>query len=259
MNPVRLGVVLDQVSRKAGIASRLRQGLAVEIWPKVVGPEVARQTVAGPVRDRVLMVRTANPVLAHQLSLMEKEILLRFRKLLGGTVLRAVHLKIGDVPEPPAEREAAPAAPRELPPEVEDRFQALAADIPDQALAASFLRAARAWAATNIKGTAHADPEEAFTALILGDTWPTPLEIERALHQIDPERRREARAAAAERLRLKIVAQLGQGPGAPETALRLRGDLRRLALVMGHPLGRVSREFVTALLGPEAGAALCEE
>ena len=134
MNPVPLGPLLDRVTKKLGLAPRLRRELAVYLWPRVAGPEVAAQTAPGPVRDRVLIVRTANPVLAHQLTLMEREILHRYRKLLGGQSLRGIHFQIGQVETETATGPEALPAPAGLAPEREQQLAELASAVPDPAL-----------------------------------------------------------------------------------------------------------------------------
>ena len=253
MNPVPLGSLLDRVTKKLGLAARLRQELAVHLWPRVAGPEVATQTVPGPVRDRVLIVRTANPVLAHQLTLMEREILQRYRKLLGGQCLRGIHLQIGQVsPETAAKQEVSPTA-VELSPEREHQLIELAKAVPDPALAESFLRAARSWA-RRCEPTAE-ERTRIYLELVTEDTWPAPPEIAKALAAIDPGAREAVRAEARETLRRKILARLAESPRDPAAILRLRGDLRRLALITGYPAGKAARTAVAELLGPEAAAA----
>lgn len=139
--------MLDKATKRMGLAVRLRQGLAPDLWPRVVGPEIARVTQAGPVREGELIVRTDNPVLAHQLSLMSGEILARYRGLLGNRTLRRVRVQVAEIPPPRVEpRDAEPEA-AALPAAREEELRRLAGGIPDPDLAAAFLRAARAWAA----------------------------------------------------------------------------------------------------------------
>lgn len=239
------------------MASRLRQEMAVDFWPRVVGPEVAHQTVAGPVRDRVLLVRTANPVLAYQLTLMERDILLRYRGLLGGTYIRRVHPQIGEVPpaaKGPAMERPGPAS---LPPAVEEQLAELAVRIPDPDLSGAFLRSARAWALA--RAPSLEEREQEWLDLLTGETWPTAAEVSRALTAIEPARRQRTRERAAELLREKILARLKENPREPGHSLRLRGDLRRLALIGGCPLTKATREMVKDLLGQEAVSVWPEE
>ncbi len=254
MNPVPLGPLLDKVTKKLGLAPRLRRELAVYLWPRVVGPEVAAQTRAGPVRDRILLVRTANPALAHQLALMEREILHRYRKLLGGQCLRGIHLQIGQVDAEPVSGRKDPPGPASLTPARECQLAALAEAVPDPALAAAFLRAARAWARRR-ESAVPAERVQRYLGLVTGDTWPTAREIAEAWETVEPGMRETARAAALEALRRKILARLAESPRTPAAIMRLRGDLRRLALIAGCPPGKAAREVAAELLGSEAAAA----
>lgn len=251
MNPIRLERLLDRVTKEMGIAPRLRQGLAIALWPRVVGPEIARQTRAGPILNGLLMVRTANPVLAHQLALLEREILQRYRGILGGRYVRGMRVRVGEVEEgeSPSSPEVS-AHPAALPPEKEEELSAWAAGIPDPELAAAFLRAARAWArrmASNGRAGG-----EGYERLMTGDTWPTAAEIEAAWEEIEPSRREAVRARVVEELRRKILRRLRARPLDAGALLRLRGDLRRLALAQGYRPERISRQTVADLLGPEA-------
>ena len=253
MNPVPLGSLLDRVTKKLGLAPRLRQEMAVHLWPRVAGPEVAAQTVPGPVRDRVLIVRTANPVLAHQLTLMEREILQRYRKLLGGQFLRGIHLQIGQVaPKTAAGGATSPAAP-DLSPERERQLNELAKTVPDPVWRSRF-------SGRRGPGPAIAGPRRRNEP---GSTWSWLREITGRRRRRSPKPwrrsiRKHARPFApgqAKTLRRKILARLVKPPRDPESILRLRGDLRRLALVTGYPAGKAARAAVADLLGPEAAAA----
>ncbi|NLG84835.1 MAG: DUF721 domain-containing protein [Firmicutes bacterium] len=253
--PVRLGFLLDRVTTKMGIATRLRQGSAVFFWPRVVGEEIARQTSCGPVLHGLLFVKTPNPALAHQLSLMEKEILLRYRKIMGGSYLRGIRVKIGQ-PEREEGKEIPSATAltgkRPLSPEKLAKIKELAEKVPDPKLAAVFFRAALAWARRE-KGTG--EDEEEYIRLLLGETWPTAAEIRALEERIVPARREAVRAAVEEELRRKIERRLAEGPLSPIARLCLRGDLRRLALLCGRAPGGITRDLVTELLGPEAARA----
>lgn len=253
MNPIRLERLLDQVTSQMEIAPRLRQGLAIALWPRVVGPEIARQTQAGPILNGLLMVRTANPVLAHHLSFLEKEILQRYRGILGGRYLRGMRVRIGEVGEGegslPASRET-PVPEAALSPEREEELLAWAKDIPDPELAAAFLRAAKAWA--RHMASAGTPGREDYERLMTSDTWPSASEIEAAWGEIEPSLREIVRERVVEELRRKILLRLQTRPLDAGTLLLLRGDLRRLALAQGYRLERISRRTVEDLLGPEA-------
>ncbi len=255
MNPVPLSLLLDKVTRRMGMAARLRQGLAAELWPRVAGNKIAHQTAAGPIRDRVLIVTTDNPVLAHQLSMAEHQLLQGFRKILGGQVLRGIHFQVGELP-PRLEMAAEEEKRKEIPPELASRLQTLADAIPDQRLAASFLRAAKAWARINAPA---ANTGPGYQELMTGDSWPTALEVRRAWESIPTGDRDKVAQETAAALRRKILARLSDAPRSAAGLLALRGDLRRLAMVCGLPTGGRAREVATELLGPEAAALWPDE
>ncbi|MGE5598563.1 MAG: DUF721 domain-containing protein [Bacteroidota bacterium] len=231
MNPVHLGRILDDLARRGGLAPRLRAGMAVEYWPRVVGPQVAGRTEAGPVRNRVLFVRTPDPGLAHQLSLMEREILKRYARLLGGPYLSGVRPQIGEISLPAGKDPPAEDKPLEISENQARKFASLAEEIKDPEIAAAFLRAARAWAVnTGVRDAKEA--EENYLRLMTSQNWPTPGEIAAALEAVAPERRASLRETAAGLIRREISGQVGTGDGQPFDSLRFHGAIRRLALAL---------------------------
>lgn len=250
MNPVRLGALLDDTTRKMGLAVKLRQGLAVGCWEKVVGSEISAQTEAGPVRNKVMFVKTPNPVLAHQLRLMEREILQRYRQILGGQYLRGLRVQIGQIKAPTGEAEARNRVAVGITAEREKELAALAAAIPHPGLAASFLRAARAWAERTAAPPVRPD---SYVEMMLGDTWPTAAEVQASFSRIDPDAREQTRARVINALMLKIAKRVRADAGNPRHVLAVRGDLRRLALAMGYPASGLPKDLLDRLLGGETG------
>lgn len=248
MNPVRLGVLLDNLTRGNGLAPRLRLEMAAEYWPQVIGPEIARLTKAGPVRHRVLFVRTADPSLAHQLSLMEKEILARYGGLLGGRYLSGLRLQIGEVPAPASPVPAEKTKTRKIDEGLARKIAAWAREVADPVLSSAFLRAARAWAINNA-AISQAEAEEAYLRLMTGHHWPTAQEVQAALEAVTPERRTMLQARAADLIRQEIAAMNVACQKQPANPLSLRSALRRLALAGGERIEPETLRRLAAGLG----------
>lgn len=232
MKPSKIGPLLTSELRRLGLSTRLRSGMAPGLWPRVVGPEIAAQTEAGQVRDRLLMIKTPNPVLAHQIGLMQHEIMRRYRKILGGPVLRGIRVQIGQIASADRPVEPSRSRPAALSAEQEEKLAILARNIPDPALSAVFLRVARKGMLQKNAGAG--DSIQAYLELVAGDSWPTPLELQAALDRLDPDCREEAKNQAIELLRRKILAGVAGRTRDTSSNLALRGDIRRLALITGR-------------------------
>ena len=65
----------------------IRRGLkgfeAIEVWPEIVGASVAAHAWGHAIRDDTLLVSTDSPVWAHQLQLLEPQLIAKLRDRLG--------------------------------------------------------------------------------------------------------------------------------------------------------------------------------
>ncbi len=79
--PARVGEMLPEWLRRAGLTRRVDLARAVEDWPELVGPQIAAVTRADSVTpDGVLRVRVASAAWATELSLMAPRILARLNE-----------------------------------------------------------------------------------------------------------------------------------------------------------------------------------
>lgn len=89
--------IIEKLFRKNGGWSRLKGELSVYYWPRIAGPEIASKVEAIRYRNGFLYLQTENPALAHQVSLFAPDIIKRFQKVLGKSVIKGIKLKIGPV------------------------------------------------------------------------------------------------------------------------------------------------------------------
>ena len=79
--PSRLGVVLSEYLKKAGLQKRIDLAGAVESWAERVGPQIAAVTRAESVSpDGILFVRVVSSAWAGELSLQAPRILARLNE-----------------------------------------------------------------------------------------------------------------------------------------------------------------------------------
>jgi len=76
--PTSMADALASYVSRSGFATRFRQAAALEVWPRLVGPQIAAVTEPESVTpDGVLRVRVATAPWANELSLMTPGILAR--------------------------------------------------------------------------------------------------------------------------------------------------------------------------------------
>ena len=81
--PRPLSSLLDALTKALDLEKGLSAHRAAEIWAEVAGPDIAAHAWAHAVRGETLEVRTDSPVWAHQLQLLEPELVARMRSALG--------------------------------------------------------------------------------------------------------------------------------------------------------------------------------
>ena len=81
---------------------------AVEDWPAVVGPEVAKRTRAIAFRDRILFVEVSTSVWMNQLTFLKPEILSRLAEAAGPGVVQDIQFVMAGR-EGPGQRGGSPS------------------------------------------------------------------------------------------------------------------------------------------------------
>jgi hypothetical protein len=89
--------VIEGFFQRQGGWPRLKGGLAVYYWPRVAGSEITAKVAAIRFYDGFLYLQTDNAALAHQISLLNLDIVKKYRKILGPNIVKGVKIKIGPV------------------------------------------------------------------------------------------------------------------------------------------------------------------
>jgi hypothetical protein len=105
--------------KRLGVDARVHQGEIWRVWPKVVGPQIARHAQPQGVWQGRLVVHVTDSVWLHHLSMMRRQILGAINARHGGQPIRELILRVGEVslqPEVPVpgadvEEEVPPADP----------------------------------------------------------------------------------------------------------------------------------------------------
>jgi predicted nucleic acid-binding Zn ribbon protein len=113
--PTRIAEAVSATVRRLGLETRLRQGEIWRVWPQVVGAQIARHAQPHALWHGRLVVHVTDPVWLHHLSMMRHRLVAALTEQLGGSVVRELILRIGEVAAPPVDPKP-PAGPEAEPP-----------------------------------------------------------------------------------------------------------------------------------------------
>jgi len=120
LNP--LAAVLNQALKNLDLQEAALEARVVMLWPKVVGPQLAKATEAQRVQGGTLLVLTRNSAWNQELSFQKTRIVQRYREHLGQDYVKDVRFNVGAV------RGIADTAVSHAPPEEEVRRTRLPVD-----------------------------------------------------------------------------------------------------------------------------------
>jgi len=115
--PLRTSSILNKFLTDRGLTGKLNSYRVWQLWPSIVGPQIAARTQPLRFRDQVLEVRVDHPVWMQQLQLMKPQLLQRLNQQLGNDTIKDIYLRRGRLtPEPSSEADSAPPPLHNAPP-----------------------------------------------------------------------------------------------------------------------------------------------
>ena len=87
--------ILLSLLKKRGLASKIEENALLQLWPKVVGPQIIMHTKADAVRNGILFVKTISSVWVQQLHFMKEEIRQKLNQLAGKNVVKDIRFSVG--------------------------------------------------------------------------------------------------------------------------------------------------------------------
>lgn len=90
--------LIGELFRQRGLKRSLRRAEAVLLWPRVVGPDVARFSSARTLQDGVLIIDVSDSETAMHLSLQRRRFLARFHDTYGVHDVKEIRFQVGRVP-----------------------------------------------------------------------------------------------------------------------------------------------------------------
>lgn len=88
--PTRVGSVLQGILEKHGVDKQIERIGVLELWPEIVGPQLAEVTRAKGVDEAVLFVEVRSSAWLSELSMMKEEFLERVNARLGDVEIERI-------------------------------------------------------------------------------------------------------------------------------------------------------------------------
>lgn len=85
--PTRVGAMLSSVLEKHGLREQVQRMEVLELWPDIVGEQLARVTRARSVADAALIVEVRSSAWLMELNMMKGDFLARVNERLGDVSL----------------------------------------------------------------------------------------------------------------------------------------------------------------------------
>jgi predicted nucleic acid-binding Zn ribbon protein len=87
--------LLAEILKKPEASRVIRSGLIVLLWEESISQEIAKQTEAVKVKNRILYVNAKSPVWAQELNFLKKEIMDRINEKAGFMAVKDIRFKAG--------------------------------------------------------------------------------------------------------------------------------------------------------------------
>jgi predicted nucleic acid-binding Zn ribbon protein len=88
--PKQLSLLLDDVMTELGIARRIKEMRALELWAGTVGKQIADSTEAERISGGKLVVRVKRAPWRNELIFLKKEIIAKLNKAIGEEVVKDI-------------------------------------------------------------------------------------------------------------------------------------------------------------------------
>ncbi|MBH08745.1 MAG: hypothetical protein CMG74_00045 [Candidatus Marinimicrobia bacterium] len=85
-----ISTAINKFLRKTGLEKAVAQQNALEIWPVVVGENVAQKTIAEKIEHGILVIRTQTPAWRQELSFQKKSIIKKINKKLDKNIIKDI-------------------------------------------------------------------------------------------------------------------------------------------------------------------------
>jgi hypothetical protein len=90
--PQSLSDILTQYLRETGLEQPVLEERLEQLWPELMGPQVARLTERVEIKDGTLRIKVRSAALRHQLFDCRMQVIEKMNKAVNAEVIKAVRL-----------------------------------------------------------------------------------------------------------------------------------------------------------------------
>ncbi len=92
-SPQSLGNVIDTLFQELGLEKKLKQYDIVDIWPSVVGNQIAEITSVDKIQNNVLVIKVTAAPWRTELTFRRKEILAKVREAMNSDSIKDIRFR----------------------------------------------------------------------------------------------------------------------------------------------------------------------
>lgn len=89
--------ICHQALKKIPGGGKIKDGLAMYYWPKVIGPDLAGKTEAVKISNGRLWIKTPDPTLTQNLTFFSRQIIDKYASLMGPGIVRSIRIITGSI------------------------------------------------------------------------------------------------------------------------------------------------------------------
>ena len=88
--PGKIGSSIESVLEQLGILGRIKQYKILELWPEIVGEQIARASAVESIRNGKLFVKVKHPVWRNELQFLKAEIIRKVNDRMGSEFIKDI-------------------------------------------------------------------------------------------------------------------------------------------------------------------------
>lgn len=92
-SPQSLGSVIDALFHQLGLEKKLKQYDIVDVWPTIVGSQIAQVTSVDKIQNNVLVIKVTAAPWRAELTFRRKEILEKIREAMNSDAIKDIRFR----------------------------------------------------------------------------------------------------------------------------------------------------------------------
>ena len=86
----QIGIAIESTLKQLGLGEKLKQYEVLELWPKIVGEQIAKITQVEHIRDGKLFVSVTHSTWRNELIFLKKELIVKINQAVSPNVVKDI-------------------------------------------------------------------------------------------------------------------------------------------------------------------------